>query len=81
MMAGFMLNGLALLISMDTIASYCPKIQRNAATLRPRREQSLMVAALAFGSQRPGPGPTLPITPNARAHARRARRWPASPSV
>jgi len=46
MTAGLIFAGLALLTSVGTIGSYSPKMWRNKATLRPRREQALMAAAL-----------------------------------
>lgn len=46
MTPGLPLAGLALLTSVGTVATYYPKMQKNHAALRPRREQSLMLLAI-----------------------------------
>ena len=43
MTTGLILAGLSLVTGAGTIASYYPKMQSNQATLRPRRQQALMV--------------------------------------
>jgi peroxiredoxin len=58
MTTGLILACLSLATAAGTIATYAPKMRRNQATLRPRREQALMVLTLllAIGSffQHPG---------------------------
>lgn len=46
MTPGLILAGLSLVTGAGTIATYSPKMRRNQATLRPRREQVLMVLTL-----------------------------------
>src|SRR5882724_10330616 len=46
MTTGLILAGLSLVTGVGTIASYYPKMQGNQATLRPRRQQALMVLTL-----------------------------------
>jgi peroxiredoxin len=46
MTTGLVLASLAFLTSAGTLATYYPKIQRNQATLRPRRQQILMALTL-----------------------------------
>ena len=46
MTTGLILAGLSLVTGAGTIATYSPKMRRNQATLRPRREQVLMVLTL-----------------------------------
>src|SRR5215472_13380206 len=52
MTPGLALAGLSLATGVGTIATYSPKMWRNQATLRPRREQAMMVltALLALGA-------------------------------
>src|SRR5690348_3947644 len=58
MTPGLALAGVSFVTGFGTIATYAPKIWRNQATLRPRREQALMVLTvlLALGAffLRPG---------------------------
>jgi peroxiredoxin len=58
MTPGFALAGVSFLTGVGTIATYAPKIWRNQATLRPRREQAMMaltvLLALSGFLLRPG---------------------------
>ena len=48
MTAGTILGALGFLAAAGNIATYYPKMTSNHATLRPRREQAVMLAALAL---------------------------------
>jgi peroxiredoxin len=50
MTTGLILAGLSLATGAGTIASYYPKMQSNQATLRPRRQQALMVLTLLLAT-------------------------------
>jgi len=50
MTTGLILAGLSLVTGAGTIASYYPKMHSNQATLRPRRQQALMVLTLLLAT-------------------------------
>ncbi len=63
MNTGIAMAALSFATAVGNIAAYYPKMMRNRATLRPRREQALMVLALALAAF------------FARYGRRRASRW------